>query len=107
MGAWTSVPRQSNPSDGEPIDYEKLKGYLDNLAHTAINKKAVLQQLSTAVDLLTATNATFVEEIKGLTANIKYLCSLARSTNTAKPGKGEEKCRWKKANPVCFIIGGD
>ena len=87
MGAWTSVPRQSNPSDGEPIDYEKLKGYLDNLAHTAINKKAVLQQLSAAVALLTSANATLLEENKVLTTTNKYLGGLERSKNTAKPGR--------------------
>ena len=113
MGTRPSVTRHSNvwfvtppPSSGYPIKYEKLEGYLDNLAHAATNKKLVLQQLSAAVALLTATNATLVQEIKALTSNNKYLGGLARSTTTAHPGKGKEKGRWTKANPGRFIVGG-
>ena len=65
---------------------------------------AVLQQLSTAVTLLTATNATLVEEIKEITAKNNYLSGLERSADTAKTGK--EKGRWKKANPGQYIVGG-
>ena len=86
MGAQPSAPQHSNLLAGEPIGYKKREGCLDNLAHVTTNKKAVLQQLSSAVASLTATNATHVVEIKALTAEEKYLRGLARSANTANPG---------------------
>ena len=91
MGAQSSAPWNSNPSDGEPIDYKKLEGYLDNLAHANTNNNVVLKQLSATVAFLTATNAMLVEDIKALTSNNKYLGGLAHSVNTAKPGKVKEK----------------
>ena len=106
MEARPSATQHSNSSAGEPIEYKELKGYLDNLAHAATSEKAVLQQLSAAVALLTATNSTLMKEIKELTADKKYLGCLSRSVNTDKPIKGEEKGRWKKANPGRFIVDG-
>ena len=90
----------------EPIEYKKFEGYLDNLAHAATNKKAVLQKLTASVALLFSTNATIVAKIKALTTDNKYLGGLARSATTSHPRKGKGKGRWTKANPGCFIVGG-
>ena len=98
--------RNQPPSTGEPIEYEKLEGYLNNLAHAAANKKAVLQKLSATAASITATNAMIVEEIKYLNANNKYLGGLTRSVTTAQLGKVKQKGRWTKENPGCFIVGG-
>ena len=99
MGARPSAPRYSTPSSGGPIEYKKLEGYLDNLVHATTNKKVVLQQLSAAVALITATNTSLVLEIKALTTDNKYLGGLACSANTAKTEKGKEKGLRTKANP--------
>ena len=108
-----SAPQHSNvrfanqpPSAGEHIKYVKIEGYLDNLAHAATKKKAVLQKLFAVVALLTTTNATIVEEIKALTADNKYPGRLARSATTVQPGKGKENDHWTKANPGHSIVYG-
>ena len=106
MGAQLSTPWHCTPSAVGPIEYKKLEGYLDNLAHVATNKNAVLQQLYAAATLLTTTNSMPVEEIKALTANKKYLGGLARSANTANPGKGKEKGLWTMANTGRYIVSG-
>ena len=79
MGTQTSALRSSTA--GEPINYKKFEGYLDNLSHAATNKKVVLQQLSTAFTLFTSNNAMIVEQIKALTTNNKYLGGMARSAS--------------------------
>ena len=91
MGTRTSALRKSNRSAGEPVKYEKLEGYLNNLDPAATNKKAVLQKLSAAVASLIATNEKLVMKIKALTARKKYLGGLESYAKTAKPGKGKVK----------------
>ena len=110
MGTRPSAPRHSgvrfvNQPAGEPIEYEKLEGYLDNLYHAATNKKAVLQQLTAAVALLTATNTIIMAKNKALTANNKYLVSMACAATTAQPGKG--KVRWKRRILVASLLKGN
>ena len=86
------------PSAGEPIEYKKLEGYINNLSHAATNKNTMLQQLTASIASLTSTNKMLVAKIKSLTANNKYLGGIARSTTTAHPGKGNGKGRWAKLN---------
>ena len=76
------------------------------MSHAATNEKALHQQLSATVALLTATNTLLVEEIKSFTTENKYFGGLARSATTTQTGKGKGKGRWTKANMGCFIVGG-
>ena len=60
-----------------------LKGYFDNIAAAAVNKKSVLQQLVLNNTKLAANNESLVDLVKKLTGDIK---NLERNNSRLKKG---------------------
>ena len=60
-------------SGGNEVGMMDLKGYFDNLAAAAINKKTVLEQLVDTNAQLTVTNEDLVAIVEKLSNDIKNL----------------------------------
>ena len=90
----------------EPVVFDRLDTYLDNLANSATNGRAVLSQLTTAVAALTTANTQLAKTNKLLTANNKKLRNKIDRVPSSRLGRSSRSGRtFTKANPGRFAVG--
>ena len=90
----------------DPVEFDRLDTYLNNLANTATNEREVISQLTAAVAVLTTANTELAETKKILTADNKKLRNKVDRVLSSRSGRSSSSGRtFTMSNPGYFIVG--